>query len=156
MGNVSSMTPATTLDSGRTAATNSASSTANPWTPGANVTTWSLPNKPQQPLVQTSQSFSTQQGQIFDDFASGIVVFLGPGTVNTSGTAVTYVSGPVFNTSWPSGFQVIIAGVTYKVSSVASTTSMTLQSSAGTQSGASIVVDVALMSDLEGSPANTD
>jgi hypothetical protein len=56
------------------------------------------------------------------------------GTVNTSGTAVTWVSGEKFaglSTSSP----FIINGVTYAISSVNSNTSITLTTSAGTQSG---------------------
>lgn len=56
------------------------------------------------------------------------------GTVNTSGTAVTWVSGNVFNVGWLSGATIRINGTAYLISSVADTTHLTLQSSAGTQS----------------------
>lgn len=52
--------------------------------------------------------------------------------VNTSGTAVTYVSGQPFISL---GSTIIINGVTYNVSSFNSATSITLGSSAGTQTG---------------------
>lgn len=58
------------------------------------------------------------------------------GTVSTSGTAVTSGSA-LFSTSWLSGTQVIIGPISgqtnYSLSSVASTTSLTLGASAGTQ-----------------------
>lgn len=56
------------------------------------------------------------------------------GTVNTSGTAVTWVSGSTF----PSGMTaIIIAGTSYTIATWNSATSLTLSSSAGTQTGAS-------------------
>jgi len=63
------------------------------------------------------------------------------GTVNTSGTAVTWVSGDKFNLYNMAGKTVTINGSSYTVSSVASATSMTLQSSAGTQSGVTFAYD---------------
>ena len=64
----------------------------------------------------------------------------GSGTVNTSGTTVTWESGTVFQTStsagvaWP-GAPITINGVVYTVQSVGSTTSLTLTTSAGSQPG---------------------
>lgn len=55
--------------------------------------------------------------------------------VNTNGTAVTWVSGPPFNTGWKAGQVFQINAVDYKIASVSSGTSMTLQSSAGVQNG---------------------
>ena len=57
------------------------------------------------------------------------------GVVSTSGTGVTYVSGTHFiaGVAWV-GSTISINSVNYKVSSVASTTSLTLTTSAGTQS----------------------
>jgi len=63
------------------------------------------------------------------------------GTVNTSGTAVTWVSGDKFNLYNMAGKTVVINSVSYTVSSVSSATSMTLQSSAGTQNGVSFAYD---------------
>ncbi len=66
------------------------------------------------------------------------------GTVNTSGTTVTKVTGSSFNVSWPVGASdttmMIIAGSPYKIASVDSTTQVTLGTSAGTQTGASYVM----------------
>jgi len=64
------------------------------------------------------------------------------GTVNTSGTTVT---GTGFNVSWPVGAgndttMMIIAGTSYRIASVDSTTQITLASSAGTQTGAAYVM----------------
>jgi hypothetical protein len=56
------------------------------------------------------------------------------GTVNTSGTAVTWVSGTNFNTNM-APFPIVINGVTYQVATYNSSTSLTLASSAGTQTG---------------------
>ena|ERR1700689_4773489 len=73
MSNVSTVTPAAIITTVRTAAPNAASSTANPaYNPG--IITWSLPNTPSTPLVQSQQSYSTQQGQVFADMASGQIV----------------------------------------------------------------------------------
>jgi hypothetical protein len=55
------------------------------------------------------------------------------GSVNTSGTAVTWASGSTFNQLMSQG-AIVINGVTYAVASVNSATSLTLTSSAGTQS----------------------
>ena len=63
------------------------------------------------------------------------VATVGNGTVNTSGTAVTWESGALFSTSL-SG-TITINGVAYPISSVNSSTSITLGSSAGTQNGVS-------------------
>lgn len=56
------------------------------------------------------------------------------GTVDTAGTAVSWVSGAVFNTSW-AGRHMTINGVLYTIASVASTTALTLSSTAGVQAG---------------------
>jgi hypothetical protein len=57
------------------------------------------------------------------------------GTVNTIGTAVTLVSGSNFNTSWDGA--IVINGISYTISSVNSSTSITLTTSAGAQTGVS-------------------
>ncbi len=56
------------------------------------------------------------------------------GTVNTSGTAVTWATGSQFNQLLTQG-KMVINGVSYTVASVNSATSATLTTSAGTQSG---------------------
>jgi hypothetical protein len=69
------------------------------------------------------------------------------GTVNTSGTSVTWASGTnFFGPGTNSGHlvatsNITIAGVNYTVQSVASSTSLTLTTSAGTQSGAAYFVN---------------
>jgi hypothetical protein len=55
------------------------------------------------------------------------------GRVNTSGTAVNWVSGAQFNVNWKNGETLYINNAFYKIASVASSTSLTLQTSAGTQ-----------------------
>lgn len=59
------------------------------------------------------------------------------GTVNTSGTAVTRLGGPVFSPLWRSGSRITINSVEYLIASVESEDALTLQSTAGTQSGVS-------------------
>ena len=60
----------------------------------------------------------------------------GVGTVNTSGTGVTFETGVPFNTGWTGS--IVINGVSYPISSVGSTTSITLSGGgAGTQTGVS-------------------
>jgi hypothetical protein len=56
------------------------------------------------------------------------------GTVNTSGTSVSFASGQNFLGSQP-GDPIIINGATYAIASVVSPTSLTLTTSAGTQTG---------------------
>ena len=60
----------------------------------------------------------------------------GGGTVNTSGTSVTLVSGSTFNTAWTNGGEMLIGGLIYTIATVNSSTSITLTSSAGTNTGA--------------------
>lgn len=62
------------------------------------------------------------------------------GTVDTSGTAVTHVSGDLFDTGWAVPFMMNIAGTDFLATSVNSTTSITLSTSAGTQSGAAYIL----------------
>ena len=78
MPNVSTVLPATLLNTVRTAAPNAASSTASP-NNSSTITTWQLPGYPSQPLVNSTQSYSTTKGQVFTDFASGQIVSA-PGT----------------------------------------------------------------------------
>jgi uncharacterized repeat protein (TIGR02543 family) len=66
------------------------------------------------------------------------------GTVNTSGTTVTWVSGSQFNTSWDPGTQILINGVAYTIASVASTSSLTLSTSPPTLTGSPYSVGIIL------------
>lgn len=70
---VSTVTPANIISTSRTAATNAASSTANPYDSG-NIVTWALPNKTAQKLVDGTQSYSTLKGEVFADFASSNIL----------------------------------------------------------------------------------
>jgi hypothetical protein len=76
MSNVSTVTPASLINTARTASGFAASSTASP-NNSSTITTWQLPGFPSQPLVNSTQSFSTTQGQVFTDFASGQIVETG-------------------------------------------------------------------------------
>jgi hypothetical protein len=90
MSNVSTVLPTNLINTNRTAAPAAASSTATPYDSG-NIVTWTLPGYPTQKLVTGTQSFSTTQGQVFTDFASGQIVSA-PGT--TAGQQVrSLVSG---------------------------------------------------------------
>lgn len=61
------------------------------------------------------------------------------GEVNTNGTAVTWMSGSPFNTTWSGSM--VIGTTAYTISSCGSTTSCTLTSSAGSQTGATYSKD---------------
>src|SRR5580658_6201190 len=80
----------------------------------------------------------------FADTTDGIVIGA-PGLegieaiVNTSGTAVTWVSGTKFTYIVP-GLQIQINGAVFTVASVGSSTTLTLISSAGTLTGASAYI----------------
>lgn len=73
MSNVSTVLPANLINTARTANPAAASSTASP-NNSSTIVTWTLPGRPSQPLVQSSQSFSTKPGEVFTDFASGTIV----------------------------------------------------------------------------------
>ena len=95
-------------------------------------------------LYGSSTGFSPTVNHIYTAWDSpasarwGIAVFTdgsGVGVVDTSGTAVTWDSGTQFFTSgatWP-GSAIVINGTTYTISTVNSATSITLTTSAGTQ-----------------------
>jgi hypothetical protein len=68
---------------------------------------------------------------IINDIASATYT----GTVNTSGTTVTWASGMHFQLWWAAGSQISINGTMYTILSVTSATSITLTTSAGTQTG---------------------
>ncbi|MGA8224005.1 MAG: hypothetical protein WB780_20315 [Candidatus Acidiferrales bacterium] len=62
------------------------------------------------------------------------------GTVNTSGAAVTWVSGEPFS-ALSTGQPIIINSVGYTINSVSSPTSLTLSSTAGSQSGVAFTLE---------------
>jgi Chitobiase/beta-hexosaminidase C-terminal domain len=62
----------------------------------------------------------------------------GSGTVNTSGTSVTAVSGTPFNSAWTG--TITINGTGYTIATINSATSATLTTSAGTQTGVAFSV----------------
>lgn len=64
-------------------------------------------------------------------------IAISKGTVNTSGTAVTWASGDYFPYSWVAGSYIKIGSSGfYQIASVTSGTALTLMTSAGTQTGA--------------------
>ncbi len=70
------------------------------------------------------------------------------GTVDTSGTAVTFASGTNFPTDGSvNGALIAINGVIYTISSVADGSNLTLMTSAGTQSGVSFQIAAILTMD---------
>jgi hypothetical protein len=83
MSNVSTVTPANIISTTRTAASAAASSTATPYDSGS-IVTWALPSKTAQKLVDGTQSYSTLQGQVFTDFASGVLVSINNTTASPS------------------------------------------------------------------------
>lgn len=65
------------------------------------------------------------------------VFYSGPAAkVSTSGTAVTRTAGDAFDTAWKNGQEVYINEQRFLIASVTDANNLTLQSSAGTQSGA--------------------
>lgn len=92
---------------------------------------------------------------IFNDLT--FIGFNGPGvgTVNTSGTGVTWVSGTQFSNSW-AGLAIIINNMMYTITSVNSATSITLSSTAGTQTGVSYtqgaIIDLEAISNVSPRP----
>lgn len=108
-------------------------------------TTWDQANyivdadsEPAQVVLDYNESWPNETlypvGAIKIRFSAGYPLY--QGIVNTSGTAVTKITGDDFNTDWPSGHPINIAGETYMVSAVISTISLTLQTTAGDKTGA--------------------
>lgn len=64
-------------------------------------------------------------------FTAGYATYAG--VIDTSGTAVTWVSGDKFSTGWTAGKSIVINGVTYSVASVTSAEALVLTATAGTQ-----------------------
>lgn len=63
--------------------------------------------------------------------------------VDVLGTALTWVSGDVFSTAWTAGTAIVVDGVSKAIASVASSTSLTLSTSATTASGVTATVSPA-------------
>jgi hypothetical protein len=78
----------------------------------------------------------------------------GTGTVNTSGTTVTWETGAQFFPWW-AGQTITINGTGYTVSSVNSNTSITLTTSAGTQTGVSYSVAATLTTAISDSGSDS-
>lgn len=95
------------------------------------------------PAGQTSTPFPTLAAGGLDgngynlpsDVIPGKVGFNGNGTVNTSGTAVTWVSGTLFDPKMIGG-RIWIGTSVFTVANVTSTTTLTLTATAGTLTGA--------------------
>lgn len=84
----------------------------------------------------TSQSYQTTVG---NSYHTELIYNPAVGTVNTSGTAVTWVSGPKFSSKLMYGtaqFYIGAGHTAYTIASVDSPTAITLTTSAGTQTGA--------------------
>ena len=79
---VSTVTPANIISTSRTAATAAASSTASPYDSGT-ITTWVLPNKTAQKLVDGTQSYSTKKGEVFADFCTSNILASSTITLST-------------------------------------------------------------------------
>jgi hypothetical protein len=92
---------------------------------------------PGQMFGNGNQLFIVKNGLAWWSQGSGpsIARFRISGTVNTSGTSVTWVSGDQFPPLMAGGV-LFINGTAYSIASYISTTGLTLSSSAGTQSGA--------------------
>ena len=88
-------------------------------------------------ITPREAGYATYHAAILGEIGENIT-----GTVNTSGTSVTLVSGDNFNLYNMAGKTITINGTGYVISSVASTSSLTLQSSAGTQNGVAYSYDI--------------
>ena len=89
------------------------------------------------PAVRPTDVGQRVREPAYTTYHAGIMSLAAPfwtGTVNTSGSAVTWVSGNDFN-SLMAGNQIVINGVTYTISSVGSSTALTLTGGAGVQAG---------------------
>jgi hypothetical protein len=118
-------------------------------TPGPLASPWQLPRGPEGcqcayliTLAVGDTTWVTDSGEnnnsvkfyalnVINDITSAVYT----GTVNTSTTSVTWVSGMHFQLWWASGSPISINGTTYTIVSVTSVTTMTVTTSAGTQTG---------------------
>lgn len=90
-----------------------------------------------QPSPVTKRQFRIGVGTIYNIWGWSAPA----GTVDTSGTAVTWVSGDTFNPDGSQdGLEIAIGGTAYTIDTVSSATALTLTTSAGSQSGAAFQV----------------
>ncbi len=92
--------------------------------------------------VNGGQLFLTSAGLAWVYDATGLAQAFfnnGTGTVNTSSTAVTWVSGDQFDSTLV-GSEILIAGAAYVITAFVDATHVTLGASAGTQTGAAYSV----------------
>ena len=113
------------------------------WTPGTAI----LINGTSYSIASVASTTSLMLSSAPPANASPVAYSVGApvaGTVNTSGTTVTWVSGSQFNTSWDPGTQILINGVAYTIASVASTSSLTLSTNPPTLTGSPYSVGIIL------------
>ncbi len=94
-----------------------------------------VPVKSQNPTDILTVAVNSSTGCAAGDWLTidqGIFESHASGTINTSGTAVTWNSGSTFTLTWV-GTYININGVEYLISSVSSDTAMTISASAGVQ-----------------------
>lgn len=98
---------------------------------------WPLSTLYLYPIPATNTHLELYTWQPFTQFTAPV------GTVNTLGTAVTWVSGPVFDPGLV-GQSITINNIVYTVASVTSGTALVLTATAGTQTGVAYSVTVFL------------
>ena len=90
--------------------------------------------------------------KIMSYLKANVPAVVNTGVVDTNGTAVTRVSGDLFNTAWAQHL-ININGVDYAVASVTNTGSLTLHASAGVQTGVAYnFYRIAFVKALQGLP----
>jgi hypothetical protein len=83
-------------------------------------------------LVQPIVLGNDTHDNVFDGIATTSQIF---STVNTNGSAVTWIAGAKFSLGWKTGMVVLIHGVPYPIGSVSSDTALVLLGSPKTQFG---------------------
>lgn len=86
-----------------------------------------------------SYQFGTGVGFYETDRTVSYITATSSGTLNTTGTAVAWVSGDKFDTNWV-GATITINNVAYVIAAVASTIALTLATTAGNQAGVAFSV----------------